>query len=233
MVLVATAALVVRAGPFGPGLPDNPLGIEALPAGLAGSMYVLNQAGIALLGIVGAASLGWRFRRGNATVRAQLKWLLASVIPVVILIPISFFEADQSTLSLADFFSACALLLVPVSIGIAITRYRLYDIDIVINRALVYGVLGVVVAAAYLILATALGRLAGGDGSPATATLATVLAALVALAARQAVQHGIDRLIYGRRGDPLAVVGSVARRLEGAGTPEGLLTDVVGDLGMD
>ena len=230
MVLVATAALVVRAGPFGPGLPDNPLGIEALPAGLAGSMYVLNQAGIALLGIVGAASLGWRFRRGNATVRAQLKWLLASVIPVVILIPISFFEADQSTLSLADFFSACALLLVPVSIGIAITRYRLYDIDIVINRALVYGVLGVVVAAAYLILATALGRLAGGDGSPATATLATVLAALVALAARQAVQHGIDRLIYGRRGDPLAVVGSVARRLEGAGTPEGLLTDVVGDL---
>ena len=230
MVLVATAALVVRAGPFGPGLPDNPLGIEALPAGLAGSMYVLNQLGIALLGIVGAASLGWRFRRGNATVRAQLKWLLASVIPVVILIPISFFEADQSTLSLADFFSACALLLVPVSIGIAITRYRLYDIDIVINRALVYGVLGVVVAAAYLILATALGRLAGGDGSPATATLATVLAALVALAARQAVQRGIDRLIYGRRGDPLAVVGSVARRLEGAGTPEGLLTDVVGDL---
>jgi two-component system, NarL family, sensor kinase len=230
LVLVATVALALRAGPFGPGLPDNPLGIEGLPAGLLGSGYVLDQLGIALLGIVGAVSLTWRFRRGNPKVRAQLKWLLASVIPVVILIPISFFEAEQSTSSLADFFSAFALLLVPVSIGISITRYRLYDIDVVINRALVYSVLGLLVAAAYLVLATALGRLAGGDGSPATATLATVLAALVALAARQAVQQAIGRLLYGRRGDPLAVIGSVARRLESAGTPEGLLTDVVGDL---
>ena len=121
-------------------------------------------------------------------------------------------------------------MLVPVSVGIAVTRYRLYDIDLVINRALVYGVLGLIVAAAYLVLATALGRLAGGEGSPATATVATVIAALVALAARQAVQQAIDRLLYGRRGDPLAVIGSVARRLESAGTPEGLLTDVVGDL---
>ena len=56
------------------------------------------------------------------------------------------------------------------------------------------------------------------------------MAALVALAARQAVQQAIGRLLYGRRGDPLAVIGSVARRLESAGTPEGLLTDVVGDL---
>ena len=63
-----------------------------------------------------------------------------------------------------------------------------------------------------------------------TATIAVVIAALAALVARQAVQRAIDRLLYGRRGDPMAVFGSVARRLESAGTPEGLLTDVVGDL---
>jgi two-component system NarL family sensor kinase len=170
--------------------------------------------------VIGIASLFLRFRRSRGDEREQLKWLVLAGIPLV--------------LSLAGIgnvqVSAVAVLLIAVPVALAILRFRLYDIDLVINRALVYGVLGLLVAAAYLVLATALGRLAGGEGSPATATAATVMAALVALAARQAVQQAIGRLLYGRRGDPLAVIGSVARRLESAGTPEGLLADVVGDL---
>lgn len=170
--------------------------------------------------LIGIASLFLRFRRSRGDEREQLKWLVLAGIPLV--------------LSLAGIgnvqVSALAVLLIAVPVALAILRFRLYDIDLVINRALVYGVLGLLVAAAYLVLATALGRLAGGEGSPATATAATVLAALAALAARQAVQQAIGRILYGRRGDPLAVIGSVARRLESAGTPEGLLTHVVGDL---
>jgi two-component system NarL family sensor kinase len=171
--------------------------------------------------VTGIVSLIMRFRNSRGDERAQIKWLLVACVPFLILSVVGIGGVIAS---------AATLLVIAVPVATAILRYRLYDIDLVINRALVYGVLGLLVTAAYLILATALGRLAGGEGSPATATLATVLAALVALAARQAVQQAIGRLLYGRRGDPLAVIGSVARRLEGAGTPEGLLTGVVGDL---
>jgi signal transduction histidine kinase len=171
--------------------------------------------------ITGIASLAMRFRRSRGDERAQLKWLLVACVPFIAL----------SIIGVGGVLvSAATLLLIAVPVAMAILRYRLYDIDLVINRALVYGVLGLLVAASYLVLATALGRLAGGDGSPLTTTVVTVMAALVALAARQAVQQAIGRLLYGHRGDPLAVIGSVARRLESAGTPEGLLTDVVNEL---
>jgi len=187
------------------------------PAWLSVGSFLVYPAAM----ITGIVSLIMRFRRSRDDERAQIKWLLAACAPFLIL----------SVVGIGGVIvSAATLLLIAVPVATAILRYRLYDIDLVINRALVYGVLGLLVTAAYLILATALGRLAGGEGSPATATLATVLAALVALAARQAVQHAIGRLLYGRRGDPLAVIGSVARRLESAGAPEGLLSGVVGDL---
>ena len=187
---------------------------------------------IVVLLLASAVSLGVRVQHARGTERQQLRWFAASAAvltsAVVGGLVISYLVPGSE--GLAWIPAILAFPSVPVAIGIAVLRYRLYEIDLIINRALVYGVLGVLVAAAYLVLAIGLGRLAGGEGSPATATLATVMAALVALAARQAVQRAINHLLYGRRGDPLAVIGSVARRLESAGTPEGLLSDVVGDL---
>jgi signal transduction histidine kinase len=206
----------------------NPFGIEGLPASLAAAAYPLVVAAIVGVMVLGVAAVLTRYRSGDATLRLQLRWFIAAVLLAAVPLPVSIVPGvggPQWAL-----LASVGLILVPVSVGIAVMRYRLYEIDLIINRGLVYGALGLIVAAAYVVLATALGRLAGGEGSPATATVATVVAALVALAARQAVQHAIDRFLYGRRGDPLAVIGSVARRLESAGTPEGLLTDVVGDL---
>lgn len=206
----------------------NPFGIEGLPVGLAGAAYPLVAAAVSGAMVLGVMAVLTRYRTGDATLRQQLRWFIAAVLLAAVPLPVSIVPGvggPQWAL-----VASVGLMLVPVSVGIAVTRYRLYNIDLVINRALVYGVLGLLVAVAYLALATVLGRLAGGEGSPATATVATVMAALVALAARQVVQQAIGRLLYGRRGDPLAVVGRVARRLETAGTPEGLLTDVAGDL---
>ena len=206
----------------------NPFGIEGLPDGLTAVAYPLVAFAVAVAVVLGVGAVLTRHRTGDATLRLQLRWFIAAVLLAAVPLPISIFPGVGGPLWAG--VACLGLLLVPVSVGIAVTRYRLYDIDLIINRALVYGALGLLVAAAYLVLATTLARMAGGDGSPATATAATVMAALVALAARQAVQHAIDRLLYGRRGDPLAVIGRVARRLEAAVTPEGLLTDVVGDL---
>ena len=230
-VVMAAGTLIELISP-GPIAPEprgsrNPFGIEGLPAGLAAAAYPLVAAAFVGAMALGVAAVLNRYRTGDVTLRQQLRWFIAAVLLAAVPLPISILPGvggPQWAL-----LAAVGLLLVPVSVGIAVMRYRLYDLDPIINRGLVYSALGLIVAAAYVILATALGRLTGGEASP-TATIAVVIAALAALVARQAVQRAIDRLLYGRRGDPMAVFGSVARRLESAGTPEGLLTDVVGDL---
>jgi hypothetical protein len=211
MVLAATFVFVLRAGPIRRGLPDNPVGIAVLPEAL----YALDPIGIALLGLVGAASLAWRYRRGSSVVRAQLKWLLASVIPAVILTPISFFEADQSTHSLADFLSVSALLLVPVSIGVAITRYHLYEIDRLISRGLSWAVLTALLAGVYaggvLILQSPLADVTQGQTLAVAAS--TLLAATLFQPLRGRLQRAMDRRFDRARYDGDRVVGALNERL--------------------
>ncbi len=206
----------------------NPFGMAGLPASVSSIGYPLVVAGVAGFMALGVAAVLVRYRGGGPTLRQQLRWFVAAVLLTAVPLVAAIAPAEGPPLWVL--VAGVGLALVPVSVGIAVTRYRLYDIDVIVNRALVYGVLGMLVAAAYVVLATVLGRLAQGSGTPAGATAATVLAALVALAARQSVQQAIDRLLYGRRGDPLAVMRRVGRRLESAGTPEGLLAGVVAEL---
>jgi signal transduction histidine kinase len=220
-IIVAGVAAMIVGATSAPSLGDPPefRGPPVLihwPAGMADLLLPALGVGAAS----GVATLVLRFRRSRGDEREQLKWLVLAGVPLVVT-----FAGIGNVL-----VSAVAVLLVAVPVALAILRFHLYDIDLIINRGLVYGVLGLLVAAAYLVLATALARLAGGEGSPLTSTMATVAAALVALAARQAVQEAIGRLLYARRGDPLAVIRSVARRLENAGTPEELLAGVVDDI---
>lgn len=220
-VAIAGVAAMIVAATSAPNLGDPPSfrGPPLLidwPPGMANLFLPALGVGVAS----GVVSLILRFRRSQADEREQLKWLVLASVPIVVT-----FAGIGNVL-----VSAVAVLLIAVPVALAILRFHLYDIDLIINRGLVYGALGVLVAAAYLVLAAALARLAGDEGSAFVPTLATVGAALVALAARQAVQDAIGRLLYGNRGDPLSVIRSVARRLEPAGTPEELLAGVVDDV---
>ena len=229
-IAVGSAIELILPGPITPEPRGsrNPFGIDGLPAGLAAAAYPLVIAAVSGLMVLGVASVLTRYRTGDPTLRQQLRWFIAAVLLAAVPLLLSIVPGVGGPQWVL--LASVGLMLVPVAVGIAVTRYRLYEIDLIIDRALVYSVLGLLVAAAYVIVATVLGRMAGGGGSPATATVATVIAALVALAARQVVQQAIDRLVYGRRGDPLAIIRGVARRLESADTPEGLLAAVVGDL---
>lgn len=218
MVLIATLATVLKAGPFGPGLPDNPMGIDALPSGMLAVLYVLDPLGIAVLGLVGAASVIWRFRRGDPTVRAQLKWLLASVLPVVVLTPVSYLApVDPSTFSVAGFLSSFALLLVPVAIGVAMTRYHLYEIDRLISRGLAWGALSGLVFGVYatgvLVLQSTLEAVTQGQTLAVAAS--TLLAAVLAQPLRLRLQRAMDRRFDRARYDGDRVVGAFNERLRG------------------
>jgi signal transduction histidine kinase len=107
-----------------------------------------------------------------------------------------------------------AMLLIPITIGIAVLRYHLFDIDLVINRALVYGALTAAVVGLYVLVVGGLGELLQLRGNLIVSLLATGLAAVIFQPLRDRLQRGANRLMYGERDDPYAVLSRLGARLE-------------------
>jgi signal transduction histidine kinase len=125
-----------------------------------------------------------------------------------------------------------ALTFLPVSLTIAVLRYRLYDIDILINRTLVYGALTVTTMGIYVFIVGYLGNLLQASNQTFLAFLATGLVALLFQPLRERLQAGVNRLMFGDRDDPVAVLGSLSRRLEAAADPEAILPGIVDTVGQ-
>jgi hypothetical protein len=165
-----------------------------------------------IVGIGGAvAAIVVRFRRARGVERAQLKWFTYAAS----LTPLPFIAHDLAP-PLADPLFAVILPLVPVSIGIAILRYRLYDIDRVINRTLVYGLLtallGVVYAGAVLLAGQLFGDI--GDTPPSWAVAgATLAVAALFQPARRRVQTVVDRRFNRRRYNAARTIEAFSTRL--------------------
>ncbi len=118
--------------------------------------------------------------------------------------------------------SALGLLALPLPLGLAggILRDRLFDIEVVVNRTLVYGSLTAGVLATYAVVAAAMSGLLGGDQAYGVSLLAAGAAALAALPLRDALQRGVNRLMYGQRDEPWQVMHTLGTRLEWATDPE-------------
>ena len=170
----------------------NPLGVAALPAGLRDLGNIL--VGLALVGgtLVAVASLAVRFARSDADTRHQLKWFLFAVITWAIVLPFSLVAGDTWTATIA----LLVLGLVPAAVFVAVRRYRLYDIDILINRTLVYVPLVGIVAGLYAGLVALLQRLftaATGNTSDAAAIISALALAAVFTPIRNTIQAAVDR----------------------------------------
>jgi signal transduction histidine kinase len=120
-----------------------------------------------------------------------------------------------------------ALLVVPIFTYIAIVRHHLYDIDVVINRTLVYGALTSCVVGIYVLAVVALGALFQTQGNIAVSLLATGLVAVLFQPLRSRLQRSVNRLMYGERDDPYAVVSRLGRRLEATLAPDRVLPTLV------
>jgi signal transduction histidine kinase len=119
------------------------------------------------------------------------------------------------------------LLMVPVSLAFAIVRYRLWDIDILINRALVYGTLSALVATLYVLIVMGLGALVRLEGNLLLSLLATALVAVLIQPLRTWLQRAVNRLMYGHRDEPYEVLARLGRSLEDTLTPEEVLPRIV------
>jgi hypothetical protein len=144
--------------------------------------------------------------------RQQLKWL-AYAVAMLVLIEAGAGRLPQGLFVVA---STATTVLVPVALGIAITRYRLYDIDRIVNRTVVYGVLTAVFGGVYASLVLLLGQLFGGIGTdPPSWAVASATLAVAALfqPARRRVQQAVDRRFNRRRYDAAKTVEAFSARL--------------------
>ncbi len=115
----------------------------------------------------------------------------------------------------------------PLSFAVAILRYRLFDIDIIINRTLVYGTLTALVAALYVLVVGSLGLVFQARSSLVTSVVATGVVAIVFQPLRDRVQRAVNRLMYGERDDPYRVLTRLGQRLEVTLAPDAVLSTIV------
>ena len=189
---------------------DNPLVVDSpvLEAGFALGMVLL-------LGAVAAAltSLGVRFRRSRGVERLQLRLFVyagAIFIPTMVVAVLFYYESVAVQAA-----AAFAVVLLPTAAAVAILRYRLYDIDVVINRTLVYGSLtaslGAVYVGSVLLLQLALSGLTEGSGLAVAAS--TLAVAAMFRPARARIQKVVDRRFFRSRYDAGRTIGAFGARL--------------------
>jgi signal transduction histidine kinase len=203
---------------------------------VARSFPPLDFAVLAILACIAVGSQLYRFRRVSTPVeRQQTKWVVFGVVSgglgvLAFEVPISGSPFGQVGPLYALAIQAglfASLLLIPLSIGIAILRYRLWDIDVVINRTLVYGALSAIVVALYTLIVVAFGALFQARADLVVSLVATGVVAVLFAPLRERLQRGANRLMYGERDDPYAVLSRLGRRLESTIAPKVTLETIV------
>ncbi|MDP9235573.1 MAG: sensor histidine kinase [Actinomycetota bacterium] len=188
---------------------QSPVPTSALADGLA------VVGGLMLVGcLVGSLiSIVLRYRRSRGEEREQLKVFAAAAIGTVVLVTGgALFQPDQAPLVIRA-VTFIGIPLIPIAAGIAILRYRLYDIDVVINKAVVFGVLAGFMTAVYLGIVIGVGALIGSRNNLLLSVIATAVIAVAFQPVRQRVQRFVNQLVYGHRLTPYEVLSEFTDRV--------------------
>jgi signal transduction histidine kinase len=203
------------------------------------SSPTINFVTVATFACTIAASQFYRYRRVSGPVqRQQTKWVVFGTMAAMfgtVGFALPFYNSPTIVQYGSPYAFAVAagvdgtLLLIPLSIGVAILRYRLWNIDIVVNRTLVYGILSASVVAMYALIVGSLGTLLQGvaNGSFVVSLLAVGLIAVLFAPLRERLQRGVNRLMYGDRDDPYKVLSELGERLETTLEPDEVLPMIV------
>jgi signal transduction histidine kinase len=177
---------------------------------------------LVVLGSLGCLfSLVRRFQAAAADLQAQIKWFLAGAVVLVaalgLTMGVAFTGGPTAPAAWTAVVYSLASVAVPVTMAIAILRYRLYDIDLVISRTLVYAALAAFITGVYVGIVVGLGSLLGGAGRPnlGLSILATALVAVAFQPLRERLQRLANRLVYGRRASPYEVLAEFSRQVGG------------------
>jgi signal transduction histidine kinase len=218
--------LVLLPAPGGSVSFPNSLGVTALSPIwsnlLLGTLTAIGVASLPLLAIV-VAALVTRFHTGGPEVRQQVKWLafaLAVMLVAQLLGPVREAapsdSADDLLITASDTVSAVVpLAVVPAIVTLAILKYRLYQIDIIINKTVKYALLSAVLTGVYAAIVVGIGTAANASGGPLLTVTAAVVIALLFEPVRRRAQSLANRLVYGRRATPYQVLADFAEHMAG------------------
>ncbi|HUF58234.1 MAG TPA: histidine kinase [Actinomycetota bacterium] len=216
----------------------NPIGIEALGPILHAAQALILVIPIGVIASLTALVL--RFRRSRGVERLQLRWLLTAAAFVGLLYTGAILaslggswdgENDPGWLIVVQTVVLVSFALIPIAIGVSILRYRLFDIDVVINRAVLFGALAVFITVVYVAIVVGVGALVGSQASPVLSAAAAATVALAFQPLRRRAQRLADRLVYGKRATPYEVLSEFSERVGQTYANEELLPRMARALG--
>jgi hypothetical protein len=234
-VLIVTLSRQFRADTTPALVLDNPIGVLGHDAG--DRLFGIWIVGLLGLVVVCAAALFVRYRRADNTERTQIKWLLYASAAFLVVYGGGFLSGVVGMTALGGYiwgvFFPLSVMALPTAIGIAILRYRLYEIDIIINRTLVYGALTVTLALIYFGgVATTQAVFRALTGQEQQPQLAIVVTTLVIAALfnplRRRIQSVIDRRFYRRKYDAAKTLAAFSSRLREETDLDSLVEEVLG-----
>jgi signal transduction histidine kinase len=208
----------------------------SLPFNLYTNIIFTTIAFITFVGAMIVAQIYRYIRVSSRLQRQQTKWVVFGVsiavggyIAYALIFSLFFSSASQSPLAnmIINTFTHLLLLLIPISIAFAILRSRLWDIDIIINRTLVYGILTASVVVLYVLVVGGLSTLLQVRGSLIISLLATGLIAVLFQPLRARLQSAVNRLTYGERDDPYRIISRLGEHLEATLLSEAILPTIV------
>lgn len=205
--------------PFTGILLNNPLGVSPSFWAFLEPFWLASLAMLALCNLAAVISLILRLRRAKGDERQQIKWLVLPAVGYFLSIPITILALVETNAQILETAVALAVFSVPgmvIATAIAIFKYRLYDIDLLINRTLVYGSLTLLVIGIYVLVVAALGTIFQAQGNMVITLLATGIVAVLFQPLRERLQRSVNRLIFGERDDPIEALSRLGRQLETA-----------------
>jgi signal transduction histidine kinase len=212
---------------------ENPMGIDALGSVLDAFGVLLFSAPLLVVG--GFVSLVVRTRRTtDDVVRHQIRWLMYAASVMALFFVLSFLpvgDNDDGWGGLIQGIGAMSFMLIPVTTGVAILRYRLYDIDVVIRKTVVIAIVVGFIALVYVGVVAGVGAVVGANASPLLSALAAAIVALVFQPLRARARRFADRLVYGKRATPYEVMATFGDQIADTYAAEDVLSRTARVLG--
>ena len=167
--------------------------------------------------VASVASVVVRFVRSRGDERQQLKWIAFGALIMGLEFLVTVIH------EVPTIFDAIAVVPLAIAIGVAILKYRLYDIDVVINKTLVYGAMAAFITAVYVAVVVGIGRAVGSDRNLGLSILATAMVAVGFAPVRERVQRVANRVVYGTRATPYEVLSEFSGGMANTVATEELL----------
>lgn len=215
------------------------------------SFTLLNEPIFLLAAAAAISSLGlslyaqiYRFKYvSDTSQRQQTKWVIYGISLWFLVLAagsVPYAQVQQQPLGsplpwwhlLNELVYLISMSFLPLSLTIAVSRYRLFDIDIIINRTLVYGSLTITTTGIYIFIVGYIGNTIQAINQSTLAFLATGLVALIFHPLREWLQKSINRFMFGERDDPFTILSSLSERLEITSESEGILPSIVETVGQ-